>query len=137
MQKVVEASDQKLTRYKNERKFPQSIVVNDNGRMVRYTWAPGEEKAIPSFWDYAVHRVHGKTVVGGLAPQLTNLDRPELKLAEALDTELQDRKKAEAEFLTAQVEKKKAEQEALLAAARLAQAESQAKASAPAPETKK
>lgn len=136
-QKVYEPTEQSVTRYKNERSFEQSFVVWDNGRRVQYKFAPGEEKTVPSIFDFAVHRVLNGVIVGGEAPQLTNLDRPELKLATYLDTEAEKRREAEAKLVQAQLDKQKAEQEALLAAARLAQAEADAKAkaaqSAPAP----
>lgn len=129
-QKVFEPTEQSVTRYKNERSFEQSFVVWDNGRRVQYKFAPGEEKTVPSIFDFAVHRVLNGTIVGGEAPQLTNLDRPDLKLASYLDTEAEKRREAEAKLVQAQLDKQKAEQEALLAAARLAQAEAEAKAKA-------
>lgn len=123
MRNPIEPTEQKTTRYKNTRSWEQRFIVEENGTPTIYRFAPGEERAVPSVWDYAIHRVHNGVIMGGLAPQLTNLDRPELKLAEYLDTDLVARKEAEAKLVSAQLDKAKAEQDALVAAARIAQAE--------------
>lgn len=136
MAKITNASEQKKTRYRNDRSFQQEFVVWENSEWIRYVFAPGEVQEVPSIHDFAIHMLNpsGTQIEGGLAPQLTNVDRPELLLAEHLDTEAQKKKDAAAALVAAQQDKAKAEQAALLAAARLAQAEAdKAKATATVP----
>jgi len=123
MRAPVEPTERKTTRWKNNKNFVQQFILIDNDQPTLYKFAPGDEKTIPSIFDFAIQRVHNGVILGGEAPQLTNLDKPELKLAEFLDTDLQERKAAEAALVAAQMSKQKAEQEMMLAAARAAQAE--------------
>jgi len=119
---VSQPTERKLTRWKNNKSFVQQFTLIDNGNPRVYRFEPGDEETIDSLFDHAIQRVHNGVILGGEAPQLTNLDRPELKLADFLDTELQARKEAEAALVAAQMSKQKAEQEMMLAAARAAQA---------------
>lgn len=138
MKRTNEVVEQRTIRYKNPLATTQRIPVWVNNEVRSITFAPGEEKEVPSEYEWAIHHVHDGQIIGGEAPQLINLSRPELKLAGYLDTEAQKRAAAKAELINAQLEKQKAEQAALLAAAKAAEAEAVAKAAeaAKASETK-
>lgn len=117
-----EPVEEELTTWKNPLSVPQRVIVHMNGRQVKYTFAPGETKKLPSSFDKAIHIVHGSTIVGGLAPQLVNVDKQEeLRLADALDTEAEERRKAEADMIAQAMIRQQAEQAQLLAAARMAE----------------
>lgn len=127
MKRNIEAAEQRMTRYKNPLPYPQVVRVWTDTRFETFTFAPGEEREIPSQYDFAVHHVHDGQIIGGDAPQLINMARPDLKLAGYLDTEAQKREAAKAALVAAQLDKQKAEQEAMLAAARAVEAEAEAK----------
>jgi hypothetical protein len=79
----------------------------------RYRLEPGQRVYIPSEFDTAIQKLSddGRTIIAGLAPQLrrvTDGDPPELH--PALDTSAQERKQAEANALSALLQKQASEE---------------------------
>jgi hypothetical protein len=84
----LEPKEETLTHWYNPLSEPQKVLVygDDFRRPIRYSWEPGETKALPSRYDTAIHQVHNGAVIGGLAPQLVRKDKPDLKVDPALKT---------------------------------------------------
>lgn len=124
------------TRWKNTNSFPQTVVLDGK----RYVWQPGEEKAVDSTYDRAIHVVsganeqgHGGTIVGGLAPRLTKVSvdaEHRATLHWSLDPDLQARRDAEAAAIVAQKDLENARTDAILAQAKADKAKGHAEQSA-------
>lgn len=135
MQPQVER-EYKETRWKNANPFVQTVTLDNK----RFVWQPGEEKSIDSTYDRAIHTVsgadengHGGTIVGGLAPRLTNISKaPEQRagLHWSLDPDLQARREAEAAAIVAQKDLETARTDAILAQAKADKAKAPAEQSA-------
>lgn len=82
-------TEQKYTRWKNptDSRIVADVYVgnpsahNPSGRM-RFTWAPGEVKTVPSEFDQAIREERGGLVLG-LAPQLRKVEAGESEAAPA------------------------------------------------------
>lgn len=125
MQTIETPIEERATLWKNNNSFPQRVDLRIDGRLVRFSWKPGEAREVPSRYDSSIQVVHGKTVIGGLAPALTNMSLPEDErpaLHQALDEAASLRKVAEAEAVLAQARVKQAADAAIVAEAAAASA---------------
>lgn len=99
------------------------IVESDPQRPTRYELGPGEEMIIPSEYDRAIHSVHNGVIIGGIAPQLINVDLEKAGkhpvLTDALNTQQVAQRQAALAVALAVEAKRHAEEEALLAKASL------------------
>lgn len=131
--------EMRLTRWRNPRNHSQKIVLFDStNRKIVVTFQPGEEKDIPSEYDFAIHRVdcgqeechrgpvhyclrgHPGVVVGGLAPLLERVNVADT-LEPTLDPDVDAKRKAEAAMAAAALQKKVAEDALVVAAAKVAE----------------
>jgi len=122
----LEPVEERYTKWHNPLPHHQhvDIYLGDESRPTRYRWAPGETKALPSRYDYAIHRTHNGIVIGGLAPQLVKLGDSET-LDPALDTTLMEKRQAEVDAAAAAATKKAAEDSLVLAQARSEKADAE------------
>ena len=108
---------QSMTTWRNDQKETQYLTIYPvgNANMKGYEiWdlelTTGEEITIPSDYDCVIQQLdkHGKMIIGGLAPQLTNVSRKgrKLKLHPSLDVEAQKRKYHMDEVVKVSMQKK-------------------------------
>ena len=106
-----------ITTWRNDQKETQYLTLypvgNQNMKGYQFweiTIEPGEEITIPSEHDCVIQQLdkHGKMIIGGLAPQLTNVSRKgrKLKLHPSLDVEAQKRKYHMDEVVKVSMQKK-------------------------------
>lgn len=135
---VHEPQEQRYTKWFNPLAVAQRVDVVENGRRVRYTFPPGEEKLVPGMHDLAIQAVlcadrdcrdrggyctkgHGGNIAAGLAPQLVNRGRStdnEAKLPLALNTAASAKHEADVERELAERRSAEASVEAKRAQAR-------------------
>ena len=119
----LEPKEETYTTWRNPLPHDQCVQIFHDGdrRPTLYRCPAGGEVKIPSRYDYAIHRVHNSTIIGGLAPQWVKLGSTD-KLDPALDTRAVEKKQAEVEAARAAVVKREAEDSLLVANARAAKA---------------
>lgn len=120
----VEPREETYTQWHNPLDVEQYVDVYDVDpkRPTRFKIRPGETKPIPSRYDNVVHRVYNGAIIGGQAPQLVRVGGT-AKLDDALNTELDKKKRAERELATAALQKQTAEENAAIAAAKAGEAD--------------
>ncbi len=116
--------EEQYTEWYNPLDVQQHVDVRqgDSPRPTRYRVPPKGSTLIPSRYDSVVHRVHNGVIIGGQAPQLVKRGSTD-KLDDALNTELDKKRRADAEIHRQALAKQVAEDAAAKATAESAAAE--------------
>lgn len=121
----LEPKEATYTEWHNPLDVPQHVDIHEDAGLppTRYTWKPGETRALPSRYDFAIQRLDptGEMIVGGLAPRLVKVGST-FKLLPALDPDIAAREQAKADALVAEAQKQAAENALILAQAKATQA---------------
>ena len=98
------------TNWHNPMKVPATFHVwKDGGRQEIVTIPPGATVSLPSDWDNAIQVVRNGRIEGGMAPQLQKVGGPKLPIAEALDSDAEEKKQRLGQIQKAEAMKRSAD----------------------------